>query len=522
MAGDVESHGDYLVEDSGDEAADAPRSPRNSLLFRNLMIKGGGDGSDDNSDNDITTEQDVCSIPKDLFLEGMGDISDEYGNFTSLLLNYEEIDALNGRYLASEDRDLAWAGLLSAAKGLGGTFLKTLGKNSGKISDALGIAAAVVPFFVDADAAFKQEVFERFDAIDAKLDEMEDTIKDGFQELKDLINQLSVNEIIQGIEVDLNALDSAYRDYINPLVVDPAQVRFYKEAFRDACVEPKAKPYAIFQLLYSYTCKECDAMNSGPAVGKLEFFDTFINKARDVDFRTQPCVLYYRRNFVSVIMAYMAKAMYLEAVCLKAPTSDDSCPVEDPNTARNLQEMEAGLVEVAGNFQAEEARLIKCPRKFVRIKGFHVIGDLDGGGLTDRNAELRVELGNHTGGFPDVWPTRECPCGGNVVSGNYCRIHDNQYNNRFYKLPHDCPFMVFDGPDPKPRAKILEKDTTRTSTSTATSPDDWFDDTCDSMELEIGAGGDIRATFTLEIVAEQGWIFRRDLLSPANLENHLQ
>jgi len=420
----------------------ASEAHRQSLLSRSLFDKGGDNGG---GGGGVNSNGRVCDIPTDTLLAGMQQVSADYGNFSSILLEYDQ-DFSGRRRL--QDRELAWPALAAAARALGGSLLKTLGKNSGKIADALGIVGAVIPFLVDEDAEFKNQVFERFDAIDAKLDEMDETIREGFQELKDLINQLSVNEIIQGIEVDLNALEIAYRDYINPLVVDPNQLKLYEDTFRDACLDPKSRPSAIFQLLYSYACTDCDAMVGGPATGRVEFYDTFVNKAQTFLTELEPRLAYFRGNFVTVILAYMAKAMYMEAVCLKAPPNDDGCPVEDPNTTRNLQEMEVGLVEVTDHFIAtENERISECRRKKVSVMEWSATGDMDKGFL-DGNAEFKILFYDNTHGFTQYWPRREAGCscdGGMWIRNEYCQLVDSKYVSTRYSVA-GCAPIVLDQP----------------------------------------------------------------------------
>lgn len=124
------------------------------------------------------------------------------------------------------------------------------------VADSLGIASSVMSFTEDGPdvEAFFNEVHERFDAIDTKLDDIEALLQEGFEEVVGVIEEgFAKEELDEWLNNGhLQKLRDAYKAFSNP---DHSRetIVSYTQTFRESC-QLIHTPYSIFKFLYSNTC----------------------------------------------------------------------------------------------------------------------------------------------------------------------------------------------------------------------------------------------------------------------------
>lgn len=125
----------------------------------------------------------------------------------------------------------------------------------------------------------------------------------------------------------------------------------YEETFRETC-SGDFSPYNIFQVLYSYSCLDCQRF-SGKA--KNYFRDTYVNLAKSNFDTPVERVLWFRKSFGTVIIGALTEAIYFHSVCLYR--TEDECDFVDPVWDARLKEMGDALDEVVVSLGEAETLL---------------------------------------------------------------------------------------------------------------------------------------------------------------------
>mmetsp|Transcript_2236 Transcript_2236/g.5497 ORF Transcript_2236/g.5497 Transcript_2236/m.5497 type:complete len:576 (-) Transcript_2236:421-2148(-) len=204
---------------------------------------------------------------------------------------------------------------------------------------------------INNEALF-DKVFERFDQIDGKLDNIEVQIKEGFNELKiGIEREFAEQELDDWVTFRLHVkLRGDYQGYMDRSHTALSRGR-YEDIFRKTC-NGDHSPYNIFQVLYSYSCLDCQRF-SGKA--QQYFLDTYVNLANANFENPTDRVLWFRRSFGTVIIGALTEAVYFYTVCLYR--SKDECEVIDPVWDARLEEMGDALEEVVASLGEAETRL---------------------------------------------------------------------------------------------------------------------------------------------------------------------
>lgn len=203
------------------------------------------------------------------------------------------------------------------------------------------------------DSVFFGEVFERFARIDSQLDNIQVQIRDGFEEIKLVIErEFAEQELDMWVNQWLRIkLRGDYSAFTNRLNTESSRSR-YSEIFRQTCSGDHS-PYIIFQVLYSHSCDACMKF-SGKS--QQHFLDTYVDLANANFDDVMDRVLWFRRSFGTVVIGALTEAIYFYSVCLYR-SKDDACDEIDPVRDARLEEMGYALEEVVTSLGEAETRL---------------------------------------------------------------------------------------------------------------------------------------------------------------------
>lgn len=363
---------------------------------------------------DFGEVENPCGVEEGALLSGLDDAATALETVQLGLLEYARgIDApkrrLQQRQEAAQRRRLIFPLLatgfrfMAGAVATGGrSFVKLftrqnrVGNALSTIADMAEIGTFLLSFLGDDDdggssssnsnvqvALSSDELFERFDQIESKLDGITVQIRDGFEEVKLIVErEFAEQELDKWInfylEVNLRGSYSVsmctsititfyfrsdtslflhkqneMQGYTDRLNTASSRVR-NEERFRQTC-NGDHSPFNIFQVLYSFSCNEC-----GRFSGKAQqyFLDTYVNLAnKNFDSRMDR-VLWFRRSFGKVIIGALVEAIYFHSVCLYRSKDDDECEGVDPVRDARLEEMGNALEEVVESLGEAEDRIL--------------------------------------------------------------------------------------------------------------------------------------------------------------------
>jgi hypothetical protein len=271
------------------------------------------------------------------------------------------------------------------------------------------INTALEPDGPDIQALFDQ-VNERFDAIDNKLDDINSLVLEGFRELKMVINEAFAEQELDDWITNghLSILQDDYKAFMNPNHTPETKLK-YESIFRTSCQETHA-PYTIFKFLYSNTCSTCDKLGGR---SNQYILDSYITRANDSFDSIPDRIKSFRKGFVQLMISSMMQTFYLHSVCLYQDSG--VCQNLDPVWLERLGEMASAMEESALSLSRSEERL-KCKYKYVKV--VHICDFKRGGG---------TNCGWFTAGMTDrypYWPTAidQCPAGGYRFDRPNCKL----------------------------------------------------------------------------------------------------
>jgi len=334
---------------------------------------------------DFGEVENPCGVAEDALLSGLTDAATALEKVQLGLLEYargidEPKRRLQQRQVAAQRRQLIFPLLatgfrfMAGAVATGGRSFVKLFTRQNRVGNALSTTADMAEIgtfllsFLGGDGdggssssnsnmqvASADELFERFDQIESKLDDITVQIRDGFEEVKLVIErEFAEQELDKWINFYLEVnLRGSYSDYTDKLNTASSRVR-NEGRFRRTC-NGDFSPLNIFQVLYSYSCLECERFS-----GKSQqyFLDTYVNLANaNFDSQTDR-VLWFRRSFGRVIIGALAEAIYFHSVCLYRSKDDDECEGVDPVRDARLEEMGYALEEIVESLGEAESRIL--------------------------------------------------------------------------------------------------------------------------------------------------------------------
>eukprot|EP00587_Corethron_hystrix_P004753 CAMPEP_0113314592 /NCGR_PEP_ID=MMETSP0010_2-20120614/10588_1 /TAXON_ID=216773 ORGANISM="Corethron hystrix, Strain 308" /NCGR_SAMPLE_ID=MMETSP0010_2 /ASSEMBLY_ACC=CAM_ASM_000155 /LENGTH=392 /DNA_ID=CAMNT_0000170903 /DNA_START=50 /DNA_END=1228 /DNA_ORIENTATION=+ /assembly_acc=CAM_ASM_000155 len=257
-----------------------------------------------------------------------------------------------------------------------------------------------------------RKIFERFDQIDRKLDEIEEQVQDGFSRLELVVRKEFANEVLDDlIKERLAELEENYRAYLDPRLSSEHRGA-YEDTFRISCAEDS--PYTIFQALYGHSCRQCDQL-----IGQFNQYimDTFVDLAIQNYDSIQERIDWFRSSYTTIMVGAAVKALFLHSVCLYQPR--DVCQNTDPVWRGRLIQMADALEEIASSLSAAEER-VKCRRKTLRVTHMCNLYDMDPAFIKDDDMDLRIEIDGER-----YWPRDVGDCtDGLGMFNNACMIQD--------------------------------------------------------------------------------------------------
>jgi len=179
---------------------------------------------------------------------------------------------------------------------------------------------------------------QKFGEINGKLDDLQEQMSVGFNEIKSLIAIVEVQIKV----VILNGIKDAYEDFTTTTSHDNRE-NLYGPNFRAACNgDVEKKPDNIFWWLYGHTCKTCQH-GGGSYPYENSKFITIAKGSADYKIRKF-------QEFQRVMQDALVEAMYLYALCLP-PTKGALIDRHNDNVfTGELAEMQAALYEVQAHF----------------------------------------------------------------------------------------------------------------------------------------------------------------------------
>mmetsp|Transcript_26030 Transcript_26030/g.42285 ORF Transcript_26030/g.42285 Transcript_26030/m.42285 type:complete len:582 (-) Transcript_26030:416-2161(-) len=329
---------------------------------------------------DFGEVQNPCGVEEDALLSGLNDAATALENVQLGLLEYARGAEVGQKYrhlqrqrqATTQRRRLIFSLLatgfrvMAGAVSTGGrSFIKLFTRQT-RVGNALSTTADMATigsillgspnsYNNNNNEALLEKVFDRFDQIDNQLDNIQAQIKDGFEEIKLAIEEeFAEQKLDEWITFRLGVkLREEYLGYTDRSHTGSSRVS-HEETFRQTC-NGDHSPYNIFQVLYSYSCLDCQRFSSGKA--QQYFLDTYVNLA-SANFETPvERVLWFRRSFGTVIIGALTEAIYFYSVCLYGTKDDGQCGVADPVWDTRLAEMGDALEEVVTSLGEAETRL---------------------------------------------------------------------------------------------------------------------------------------------------------------------
>mmetsp|Transcript_504 Transcript_504/g.756 ORF Transcript_504/g.756 Transcript_504/m.756 type:complete len:683 (-) Transcript_504:178-2226(-) len=351
--------------------------------------------------------EEKCNVPFLNVTNGLAQVPEEFNDLQNVIADYGNI-ARRGR-----DRELLWGSLVSSVAKFVGFAVKSVVSQGplSSLADCCTIASVIKselePDGPDIEALFDQ-VNERFDAIDNKLNDIQSLLLDGFRELKVVINEAFAEQELDDWITNghLSILQDDYKAFMNPNHTPETKLK-YKHIFRKSCQETHS-PYTIFKFLYSNTCSTCDKLGGR---SNQYILDSFIAKANDSFDSIPDRIKSFRKGFVQLMISSMMHTFYLHSVCLYH--DEGVCQNQDPVWLERFEEMSAAMEESALSMSRSEERL-KCSHKYVTVK--HICNYKPAWGT---NCDwVSVNADGH------YWPTakHQCPSGGYIWDRPNCKI----------------------------------------------------------------------------------------------------
>jgi len=364
-------------------------------------------------------------------LDGIASMETEIGAFTGVLRDFtndgrrdrlllyqgnHSTDLSRSLPLEDEDRELLWPALAAGAVRFGSLFAKASGPLS-FVADAVGLGTDLFGLFGGDDEpsgpdpetlALFEQVFERFDAIDSKLESIEQQLQDGFEAIQDAIALDTAESIVREANNKLNSIQGAYDAYIVSRGAEGNAE--YEESLRDICLDPINSAFTVFSQLQGLTSPGGDDALTSAFIAEAKS-----KSSTSVNTRIQ----WFRSNFSAMIMNMMIKAMYLYSSCLLP-----GCPNTNPVRKDRLDTMRVGLEESANYLSSLESQLSGlCPIKKIKVTRIcNLAPALDTGiGENDGRLEVQVKTGSNV-----YWPAdinRDCTSG-NEQGGCSMRVRD--------------------------------------------------------------------------------------------------
>jgi len=374
-----------------------------------------------------------CGLDFDLLPVGLQASSNALEEVSASLASFATLGEGSGRRLL-------WKALSSLTMSFKKSYIGRSMLQEGPISslaDFCTIAGALssgLDFFGLGVGAWKDEpdpmsqyfekILDKLDVIENKLDNIEERIEEGFNQLTNIIYFQDAKNILDDLlHVQLAGLRSDYRFYL--LNSGTSVAASYEQIFRTSC-QMEHSPFDIFAGLYGHSCRECDKFNNQRFTYLL---DTFVDIAIDEFAEPKDRILWFRQAFSTIIIGAMVETIYLHSVCLYTDNAD-SCPLDNLARSQILEEMGEALVEVGGALSNAEERL-KCRRKLVKITHICDLPDMDPAILQDNDMDIQVEIDDEI-----YWPQDSSICGG-TFHGNFvnsCVIPDELLMNKCFKL----------------------------------------------------------------------------------------
>jgi len=317
---------------------------------------------------EVRSSLSACGLEADIIENGLSDSALELEEAARVLSDYSNLSTRSTR----SNKRMPWP-ILGMAARFGARFIGKRLPSSNNVMNAISgladvtsIASNLKNIFGwgassdDSDnqqsqllEEFKNEVFNRLDQIDGKLDDLQTEMMAGFSSVEQFISDgFAKEELDDIINGRLDALENAYHAYTNPDQL-PGFVQSYEDAFRQICLTDHP-PYSVFKILYKHSCNNCDLMDSsGPAFQFM--LDTFVSKANSLTTSLDDKILWFRSSFGRVILSAMIKLIYLHSVCLYQPS--DLCQKDDVVWSTRLEEMGEALEEVAQSLSDAEGRI---------------------------------------------------------------------------------------------------------------------------------------------------------------------
>ncbi|KAL7531593.1 hypothetical protein ACHAXR_004126 [Thalassiosira sp. AJA248-18] len=316
---------------------------------------------------DFGEVENPCGVEEEAIISGLGDAAAALENVQLGLLEYVKAVELKRRRLIFPLLATGFRFMAGAVASGGRSFVRLFTRQT-RLGNALSTTADMTeigsllfsvlgdnkdaPLGSNNNEALFDKVFDRFDQIDSQLDSIQVQIRDGFKEIKLVVEEeFAQQELDDWITFRLGIkLKGDYQGYMDRSHTSLTREK-YEDTFRETC-NGDHSPYNIFQVLYSYSCRDCQRFG-GKA--KNFFLDTYINLAK-ANFETpMERVLWFRRSFGTVIIGALTEAIYFYSVCLYR--SSDECKVVDPVWDARLQEMGDALEEVVIGLGEAETKL---------------------------------------------------------------------------------------------------------------------------------------------------------------------
>lgn len=449
-----------------------------------------------------TTE---CGFALDRVPDGLLEMSTELGTVQQVLASYRDVDGAN-----NDGRRLLFGALVRGVASFTTNVIKTVKATNGRdrfatLADVTTIGSSlfsVLGFGDESDPRQEElfgQVFERFDAIDVKLDEIQDEMAKGFQELGVIITSgFAKSELDDWILDELGTLNEDYRAYLNPdHTFDTRGV--YEDTFRNSCLNDHS-PFATFKALYSHTCKECNKLDGQSNEYILDSFISLAINDNRFEGNVKAGVQWFRGSFGTVIIGAMVQAVYLHSVCLYQP--DNVCQNTDPVWKSRLEAMGDALEEVANSLSLAEER-IKCRTKKVRITHICNLPDLDPAIIRDDDMDIKLEIDDNI-----YWPRnigQDCVDGLGAFN-SACVIPDGKLMNGCYALANSRDAVYTSSKSLK--LTIRDEDIGWDDTiNFFLSGNEWYDSMeCDAVQIErtdASSGATIKLRIEAEILHEQ-------------------
>ena len=269
---------------------------------------------------------------------------------------------VGGRRLHQDHRELGVGALLLGAQALtgavtgakgGGTKGGTLGTVGAIIGTTLGLVDFGLSIFGELENT-DQQILDELDAINDRLDSIEQSLESGFDNVLKAIAELDIDvayHVFDEIKIQLSNLEADFGSFVASRKSTGQQERdFYELSFQAECVQPDKSPLELFRHMYGYVCSNndgsCNLIDNG-SQHSLDLMSKFIKPGNVFGFHN------FRENFSVIILSALSRAMVMHIVCLNGINDETKCEDTIWNDQINqMAEALKGAATILDNIEA--------------------------------------------------------------------------------------------------------------------------------------------------------------------------